>query len=168
MMTQSDKISKKQGSSIRRHLSAPPPAGNSPRGVAGTSLIELMMAVVILGMVFGSAFGVLDVGFNIIETSRDYTRVAQILQSEMEAMRTKNWTQITALTTGTFDPDPKFSAAFAARYTCGRIVEMPLLKPDQRKIELSVSWKPRKGPRLTRFYTTTYTKGGLNDFYYNM
>ena len=167
-MIQSDKISSTQGISIRRLLSTPRTAGNIPRGITGNSLVELMMAVVILGMVFGSAFGVLSVGTGIIETSRDYTRVAQILQSEMEAMRTKNWTAITALTSGTFTPDPKFSAAFAARYTCGRVVTTPTGRPDQRQIVLSVSWKPSNGPRLTRFYVTRYTDGGLNDFYYNM
>ena len=168
-MIQSGKIYSTQGISIRRLLSAPPPTGNITRAdTAGNSLVELMMAVVILGMVFGSAFGVLGVGSGIIETSRDYTRVAQILQSEMEAMRTKNWTAISALTTGTFTPDPKFSAAFAARYKCGRVVSTPAGRPDQKQIVLSVSWKPLKGPRITRFYITRYTKGGLNDFYYNM
>ena len=164
-MIQSGKISSTQGISIRRIVSAPPPAGNSPRSViAGTSLVELMIAVVILGMVFGSAFGVLGQGFNIIETSRDYTRVSQILQSEMESLRTKNWTELTALPAkAEFEPDPSFVLAFKDRYTCTRVLTKP--EVDQRKILLIVSWKTRKGPLHTRFYTTKYTKNGINDFY---
>ncbi len=164
-MIQSGKLSSTQSSSIRRLFSTPPPAGNSSRaGIAGNTLVELMMAVVILGIVFGSAFGVLGQGFNIIETSRDYTRVSQILQSEMESLRTKNWTELTALpASSNFTPDPDFVLAFKDRYTCTRV--FTTLKVDQRTIVLTVTWRTRKGPVHERSYTTNYTKNGINDFY---
>ena len=165
MMIQPGKLSSTQGSSIRRLFSAPPPAGNNPRtGIASISLVELMMAVVILGVVFTSAFGVIGQGFNLIETSRDYTRVAQILQNEMESLRTMNWTELLALPASEqFSPDAQFISAFADRYTCTRDITIP--KADQRLIVLTVSWRSSKGPLHSRSYRTNYTKNGLHDFY---
>lgn len=165
MLNQSNKLSSTRGSSIRRLSSARPLAGNSPQaGIAGITLVELMVAVFILGIVFTSAFGVLGQGFNMIETSRDYTRVAQILQSEMESVRTMNWAAITALpTSSNFTPDPEFIATFGDRYTFTRDIATP--KVNQRTVVLTGSWQSRKGPVITRFYKTTYTMGGLNDFY---
>jgi len=165
-MIHTGKLFTTQGHSIRRFFSAPPPAGNSPKaGISGSTLIELMMAVFILGLVFAGAFSMLGQGYVIIENARDSTRAAQILQNQMESLRTKNWTELTAMPAKvTFNPDISFIGAYADRYTITRTITTP--KVDQRDVVISVSYTDSNGRTRNPFYMTTYTKDGLNDFYY--
>ncbi len=160
MMIQSGKLSSTQGSSIRRLFSAPPPAD-----IAGTTLIELMMAVFILGLVFASAFTTLSQGYTIVENARDFTRVSQILQNELESLRTISWTDITALpATETYQPDAIFTDEYGDRYAITRTITTP--KVNQRELLVTVSFTDSLGRTRTLFYRTTYTKEGIGDFYY--
>ncbi len=133
----------------------------------GTTLMELMMAVMILGLLFGGAITSLGYGFFEIELSRDSVRVAQMLQSEVESLRTKNWTQLEALKgTSTISPDYDISGAeiFGGKYTLIR--QLTTSKTDQLQLTLKASWKDTRGlPHERKFYTI-FTKDGLNDYYY--
>lgn len=166
MIIQSGKQSSTQGRSIRRLFSDPPPSGNSSQTIiAGTTLIELMMAVFILALVFASAFTTLGQGYTIVENARDFTRVSQILQSELENLRTKNWTDITALPTSeTYQPDAAFTDEYGDRYAITRTITTP--KVNQRGLLVTVSFTDSLGHTRSLFYSTIYTKEGIGDFYY--
>ena len=129
------------------------------------TLVEVMISVAVLGLVFASLAATLTQGHLIIENARDETRVAQILQSELEDMRAKAWSDIDAMASPQqFTPQGNFVAAFFDRYTCERIINAR--KADQKEIILTVTWIDNKNINHSRKYTTYYTKEGLNDYFY--
>ena len=140
-----------------------------------------MIAVMLLGLLFGGAMVALSQGFFMAELSRDAFRVSQLLQNEIERLRTKNWPQLEALVG---EKEIKFelfqaqaiaaekeiesalpqAQAIVARYTLVRDI-FPS-KEDQMTLIVTVSWKDNRGISHTRKFFTLFTKNGLNDYYY--
>ncbi len=130
----------------------------------GFTLIEIMVGVAIITIVFLSAFNGLKQGFYLIENARDYTRVSQIMQSEMELLRSKNWAILSAMNTDeAFTPNTKFISKFKNRYTCNR--KITTRKTGQLSITLTVSWTDQNNIGNSRKYISFFTKGGINDYY---
>ena len=63
-----------------------------PKNSEGFTRVELMISTVVLLVIFAGGFGALHQGNRLIEIVRDETRAGQILQSEIEDLRTLNWT----------------------------------------------------------------------------
>ena len=72
------------------------------------TLIEVMVAVAIIGVEFVSLYLGMTQGFAIIQLARENLRATQILQEKMETIRLYSWDQIT---TSGFIPT-NFTAAF--------------------------------------------------------
>lgn len=141
----------------------------------GFSLVEIMIAMTVLAIIFTGAFGALQMGYGMTREARDRTRASQILQTELEAMRTYNWTQLTTLKTesdsasGTqgyvdFDPRGEFIAAYKDNFFCKRKVTLRS-NGEQMDIILKVNWDAYPNQK-EEIFTTTFTKDGLNDYYY--
>ena len=131
----------------------------------GFTLIEVMVAALLFAVIMIGVFGALKRGNSLIESSRDETRVTQILQSELEDLRTKNWTEISALpATKAYAPRGRFVGAFGSRYACARTISTRTT--DQKEVVVSVSWTDDSGLSHSREYKTWITKGGLSDYYY--
>jgi len=129
------------------------------------SLVEVSIAVGVLGLTVASSLVAMRVGFAMIETARDGTLASQILQSEMENLRLKLWDEIRDLKTGPFDMEASFLATpSAARFVCARIVDVP--NTNIRQITLEVTWTSMNGRSHDRRYVTYFSKEGLNDYYY--
>lgn len=134
------------------------------RREGGFSLIEVAFAIVVLSLVVASSLMAMRMGFSMIEAARDNTLASQILQSEMENLRLKNWEQISELTDGTFDIEEGFSETVANRFVCGRTVTQS--KSGLREIALDVEWQNSRGQTINRQYVSFFSKSGLNDYYY--
>ena len=130
----------------------------------GYSLVEVIVAVMVLGLVVGSSIMSLRMGFSLVETSRYNTLSSQILQSEMENLRLQNWQQISSLTTGPFEMESTFKDTTARNFTTTR--EVLDVNPDLRRIALQVEWVAHNGSTATRRYVTYFSRNGLNDYYY--
>jgi type II secretory pathway pseudopilin PulG len=133
---------------------------DAPRSRAFT-LIEVMVAS--LALVFGivSAISAMQSGVRAMDRTRKLALATQVLQTEMEQLRLKSWTQLEALAgTATFAPD---SAASGARaFTCTRSITAP--KADMKEITLTAEWRGSDGRPQTAKLITRYGKNGLNDF----
>ncbi len=139
------------------------------RGKGGFSLVEMMVAMLVLGLVLTAAFSTVAQALKAVETSRDYARVAQILQSEMEDLRTMNWTQLEAEQAGTtwfvpIDITSEFNEAFGARYSAYRWIKN--LHADQKEARVLVLWQDANGNSRTKQTVAWFTKNGLHDYYY--
>ena len=140
-------------------------SGNVLRSKDGFTLIEVAVAVTVLTIVFVGAFGALVAAHGLIETSRDQTRAAQILQSEFEEVRTMSWTGIYALpATATYSPSADFVNAFGDRYSITRRITTK--HADQKEISVIVSWTGGNGTTKNLEYITWYTKDGFSDYYF--
>src|SRR5216117_2541734 len=71
------------------------------------TLVEVMLAVVIVGVEFVSLYVALSQGFGVVQVARENLRATQIMQEQVEILRILNWDQIT-----TNPPPWNFTAAF--------------------------------------------------------
>ena len=61
---------------------------------AAFTLVEVMIAVGILGIMMVSLYGAFAFGFSEIQNARETVRATQILQQKMEMVRLLNWDQV--------------------------------------------------------------------------
>ena len=131
----------------------------------GFTLVELMISTVVLLVIFAGGFGALHQGNRLIEIARDETRAGQILQSEIEDLRTLNWTEVTELNAeAEYDPQSSFTNAYAERYDLTRVITTR--STTERLVTLFVTWNDNRGTPHTREYITLITQNGLYDYYY--
>lgn len=126
------------------------------------TIVEVMIAMVIFAIVIASGFACLKSGLGLMENSRHTTRSSQIMQSEIERIRSLPWGQVIALSN---DADITLSDAFAATvyeaYTMERRVTG---SGNERVVTLIVSWTDNSGRAHSRSYVSQYTRGGLYDY----
>lgn len=128
-----------------------------------------MVAVFITGLVLTAAFSTVAQALRTMETSRDYARVAQILQSEMEDLRTMSWSTLEAQQVAdagfvSIDLTAEFNAAFGARYRAYRWIWSKY--SDQKEAIIWVQWEDARGITRTKRTVSWFTENGLHDYYY--
>lgn len=123
-------------------------------------------------MLFGVSTSLITMqrGFEAIDTARNITLAAQIMQSEMERIRLLNWSSLPA-----DDNDVDLTAFFtnnpalADKFTLTRIVADVSGKVGEMKtVTLTVDWTGATGSPHQRRFLTRYTKDGLYDYYYTL
>ena len=133
--------------------------------MSGFTLTEVIVAMGIFTLVIAGGLSGVRRGFDILQDSRNYTRVSQILQSEVEALRTYSWEELTALSTNKIiSVDTQFDMNAYDMYTVRR--RIVTIEDDLRKVNVIISYKNNRGRLVTLKYVTFFTKGGLNDYYY--
>ena len=131
----------------------------------GFTLIEVMMAVMIMSLVFVSSIAALTIGYRMLEDARMSTLASQVLQSEMENLRLKNWSQISALPASEpFTIDTTLNTTSFQKFTCTR--QITDIRTDLKQITLVVQWNAMDGKSRVRRYLTYMGENGLNDYYY--
>ncbi len=143
------------------------PRLRAPQIHKGFTLVELVLAVAIVALVFASAMTLMGRGFQVLDDARLDTLASQVLQSEMEDLRLKNWSEITALLSSEdFTPDNGFATTSFSRFTCTRTVETVVDNDHLRKITLVATWHTTSGRARECRYLTFIGEEGLNDYYY--
>lgn len=132
----------------------------------GFTVLEVMLAAAVLAFGIVTAITTLQRGLQAIDTARNYTYAAQLMQGELEQLRLKNWSQLETLQAAgpaqvAFDP-----AASSARtaFQCVRTVTSP--KADLKEILLISTWRGYDGRAHTVRLITRYAKNGLYDYFY--
>ncbi len=142
---------------------------------SGFTLVEMMVAIVVLGMVLTAAFSTVAQALQTMETSRDYARVAQILQSEMEDLRTMSWSTLEAQEVAddgvvSIDLTTEFNEAFGSRYRAFRYirdrVDGGVTYTDQKEATIWVYWWDARGNFRIKQTVSWFTENGLYDYYY--
>jgi uncharacterized protein (TIGR02598 family) len=135
---------------------------------AGFTLVEVVVSMTLMALIFTAAFGSYFLGMDMIDDSREEVRVSQIIQSEIERLRTKNWTQLGKMASGeTFDPDGEFVKQYSDKYNAYRyVILLTNQRSQQYLVAVRVSWTTKNGRPTVRWFNTIFTKGGLNDYYY--
>jgi len=143
--------------------SAPRGAGRSGRklgGGQGFTLVEAMVAAIVLVLGIVTAITTLQRGFQSLDSARNLTSASQLMQSEMERLRLKNWSQIEELQ----ESGVTKITTEDARFVCTLTIRD--LKVDMKEIVLSADWRGYDGRPQTARLITRYGKSGLNDYFY--
>lgn len=145
--------------------SIPPASARTPRRRAFT-LVEVMVASVVLLFGITSSIMVLQRGLRSIDTARNTTRASQAMQSELERLRLKSWAQIQALEdSGATAVDvPPATGMSDASFACTRVIRD--LKEDMKEITLVATWNGGDGIAHSLRLITRYGKTGLYDYFY--
>lgn len=129
------------------------------------TLIEVMIAIVLFAIVMASGFACLKMGMSMVDNSRHHTRVSQIMQSEIERLRSMPWATFDAINGA--ETTVALGAQFVtdtsyANYSVKRTITQGV--GDSKKISLTANWVDLDGKPKSRIFVTLYTKGGLYDY----
>ena len=129
--------------------------GNKDR--SGLTLIEIVFAIFILGLLGAAVIISLTRAFYIMEDSRDFANAYKIIQNEIETIRCSDWSTVGFLT-DSYDQtvagvDEKFKLTTEISTNTGG---------DQKTIKYTVKWTNAKGRSLSEIVKITYTKDGIS------
>ena len=143
-------------------------AQSYPHSKDGFTLVEVMVSVFLMAIVFTAAFGSYFLGMRMVEDAREELRASQIIQSELEAMRSLSWAELEALPSiEPIQPTGTLIQQFAKNYIAYRqVYEVTGSGGTQKQIIVYVWWKNSRDLYSHQIANTVFTKGGLNDYYY--
>jgi len=130
------------------------------------TIVEVMIAAVVLALGITTSITTLQGGFQAVDLARNYTYASQVMQSEVERLRLKNWAQVQALQDagpGTITP-AEVQGTARRTFTCTRTIRD--LKTDMKEITLVSEWRGYDGRAHTLRFVTRYGKTGLYDYFY--
>lgn len=136
----------------------------------GFTMVELLIFIMVIGIIMTGAFATMAQSIRMVETSRDYARASQILQSEIERLRTMSWEQLEAVQAAdgtaiaSIELDEAFQETFNDRYRAFRYLENRY--SNQKEAIIWVYWWDGMGNFRIKKTAAWFTKDGLNDFYY--
>lgn len=135
----------------------------------GFTIAEVMIAAGVMALAISTSITTMQRAFLALDSARNVTLASQIMQSELERMRLKDWTTIDGYapgpTTLTIDTAFTGNAAIGSRFTLTRTTS--LIRADMKKITLTVTWRGYDAREISRYYTTYYGRNGLYDYFYN-
>ena len=139
------------------------------------TLLEVMFAVVIVGVEFVSLYVAISQGFAVVQSARENLRATQIMQEQVEIIRVLDWDKVTST------PSPwNFNANFyppggtnqqGIVYTGSiAVTDAPVpagYAADMRLVVVSLSWTNGANSRLTRNreLRTLVSRYGLHNYY---
>jgi prepilin-type N-terminal cleavage/methylation domain-containing protein len=139
------------------------------------SMIELLVAMAVLGVMFVSLYSGFSAGFAIIELARENLRATQILQEKMETIRLYTWDQIN---TAGFIPTnfvENFYAvgtntnvtglSYTGRVTIASAPVNSSYSNELKSVSIEVRWRSA-GVQRKREMSTLVTRNGLQNYIY--
>jgi prepilin-type N-terminal cleavage/methylation domain-containing protein len=139
------------------------------RRTGGFTLVEVMIAVMVIGLGLTSSAICLRIGMLQNDVARATTYATQVLQDEAETIRLLNWTGIENLSdSSSFTPSDEleYPEINPARFTFTREVSDASGESGLKKITLSAQWtgiQENEHQLKTIFY---YAENGMHDYYY--
>jgi Tfp pilus assembly protein PilV len=142
---------------------------------SGFTIVEVALAATILLVGFAGMAEALIIGSEMLDTARKQTIAAQIVQTEIEYLRLKDWTTIqNLLSSATPDPPylsnyPEFAQTSLASFAGTRFSFARQVNSDPhtnlRSITMTVSWTSITGKPHSRSCNAYIGKYGLNVSY---
>lgn len=143
------------------------------KGQRGTSFIEVLVSLAVMGIVFVSLYAGFSSGFGIIQLARENLRATQIMLEKMETIRLYTWTQINSngfiptTFTNYYDPN-RMDVRGVEYHGTLRITDAPITADygtNMRMVTVEVSWVCGEVPRR-REMSTLVSRYGLQNYIY--
>lgn len=132
---------------------------------SGFTLVEVIVSMTVFTMVIAGALVGISRGLDMVALSRHNTRVSQIMQSEIESLRTLSWLEFQKLPSSVvIDIKTEFGTSVYDAYSVTR--EIISEESDLSRIELTVTYTGSNQKLVTVKCQTYFTEGGVNDYYY--
>ncbi len=139
--------------------------------VRSFTLVEVMMASLILVVGFMGMIQALTVTSAMMDTARRQTLAGQIMNHEIEKLRFSSWSTITGLPVAStaITIDSQFSTAIAtsgAAYTLTRTVTSPDPATNLREVNFALTWVVTTSRHNTDGTLVTFTYTRVNSAYF--
>ncbi len=156
-------------------------ASLTAKSESGFTLVEVMMATFVLVFMFFATLSALQQGFAMLDTARNTTLAGQIIQSEIEDLRLRQFVSLPA--SGTIDLASSIGAnlsanerqTIASRFTATRLVQdVPGRTGTDsngntistlKRVTISVQWQDYGSRLHYRSYETLVGYNGLSDYF---
>ena len=140
---------------------------HSSGGNRGFTAVETIIGASIMITLIAGMLQIISQSNYLVELARDNTRITQMLQSEMEDLRTLNWSDLVEKEGfSSFTPQGNFISQYADDYYCYRYIYPSPLSPDEKWVWVYAYWVDSMNRGHWTWFFTTFTKDGLNDYYY--
>ncbi len=143
----------------------------SRRRQRGFTIFEVGIAAAVMAFALTSSITVMQSAFLALDTARNITYAAQIMQNEFEKMRLLNWTTVgnypataTAVAIDSTFTSTHIGARFTGMTRTATAVHTGT-NAGMVKITLTVTWRSYDGRSLSRSYVTYYGQNGLYDYF---
>ncbi len=144
------------------------------RARRGFTITEVLFASVVLIAGIASSIAVMQSGLRALDTARNTTLAAQIIQSEMERIRLLSWSGVNDLPASApilvneiLPADLSTLSELGSRFTITRTATDVAGKVGEMKeITVTVTWRGIDRMSHVRTSTTHYCKEGLYAYYY--
>lgn len=134
------------------------------RRARGFSLIEVAAAATVLTLGVSTSLLTLQRGLQSVSHARNLTHASNVMQTELEGLRLKNWAQVEALQAGGDAVITSAPIQGAPPITCVRVIRD--IRPGMKEITIDASWGGSDGRAHTARMITRYSRSGLNDYFY--
>ncbi len=146
----------RERTSIRRHVR-----------MAGFNLMEVTIATLVVGIFVCAILVTVTSGYSVLEKSRETLRANQILQQELETIRTYNWSAMT--NNANFAPTNYTDSGVSFRVTrsvSNYYNNTTYCTNSLLEVTISIFWTNSAGNAMSKDMTTVVSQGGLNDYIY--
>ena len=144
------------------------------RGQSGHTLVEVMVALSVLGFMVVSLYAGFSSGFAVLRVARENMRATQILQERMEVLRLIKWDNVTpgfipaTFTAPFYATEPTNTAVGSFGYTGTVTITNPPAEnysDHLRMIKIDLTWTSGNVTR-SREMTTYVSRYGLQNYLY--
>jgi type II secretory pathway pseudopilin PulG len=140
----------------------------------GTTLVEVVIATFLLGILAGALMGSFSYGFFAMKLVRENQRATQIMLEKVETIRLYRWDQVLMAGfipdtfTDVFDPQAPNNQKGISYNGTVRVLPYPFnttYKDNMRQLSVTVSWNSGTVAR-SRTFNTFIAKDGLQNYVY--
>jgi type II secretory pathway pseudopilin PulG len=142
----------------------------------GLTLVDVIMAIALLGVMGSGVFGSFRYGFYTLQSLRENQRATQILLEKVETLRLYSWDQVNTpgfipsnLPLEVYDPQaPVGQQGVTYHGTVTAPAAVPFntsYSANMRQLTVTLTWTTRNIPR-TRSLTTYIAKDGIQNYVY--
>jgi type II secretory pathway pseudopilin PulG len=143
---------------------------------SGVTLVDVIMAIALLGVMASGVFGSFRYGFFTLQLLRENQRATQILLEKVETIRLYSWDQVntpgfipTNLPLEVYDPQAPLGQQGVTYYgTVTAPANVPFntsYSTNMRQVTVTLTWATRNVPH-TRSLTTYIAKDGIQNYVY--
>jgi type II secretory pathway pseudopilin PulG len=141
----------------------------------GFTLVDVVMAIALLGVMASGVFGSFRYGFFTLQLARENQRATQILLEKVETLRLYSWDQVNTtnfipsnLPAEYYDPDAPASSkgtVYNGRVTVNACPLSSSYASSMRQVTVTLTWTTRDIAH-TRSLTTYIAKDGIQNYVY--
>jgi len=149
--------------------------GLRSRAASGTTLVEVVIATAILGIMATGIIGSFTYGFFIMQLARENQRATQILVEKVETIRLYRWESVTnsgfipPTFTDVYDPQAPSGGqgiVYQGRVTLEDAPFSTSYSADMRQLVVTLNWVNSQNMSRTRTFSTLIAKDGVQNYVY--